>query len=502
MDIDNLKRIICSGDFTEQNISLAQKIFIDDANANCSLLDVFCNFMEEFIRRNQFITDERVHLCSYAYIVSIENRHPEKSKYLAILYNREAEYYTIQGISNESMFYAQKTLDMKDIPHVLYVNALIYIFNMLANAGLYSLLLNYIDRIRALLEDDEIDIPYKRVLLISLMDCYALNHKYQEYSNVCIALLDERRKMTDKDILKESMDIHYICSEFVFEETVSKKSDEEIRNDFYHVIALLRSTHDVIDNFEPIFNPVFEKVRQVMPRQEFIERVLEIITLCMANTDKIAFFEYLIKICGVDENEYPQVKEEYLSILREYYTLRAKAEKQFVEISIIEYSLQKKYKDEANTDKLTGLLSRNAYYAHLAGINLTNNTTVVVVDINRMKYINDTYGHDAGDKALICAADRLKRCFSHLGNIYRYGGDEFYIIAECSEQEVKDAVDKVYAMHTEEIFPGMKLDMSVGYARYASFPDQSIDHLIKAADNCMYAEKNNYYNSTGYKRRV
>ena len=84
----------------------------------------------------------------------------------------------------------------------------------------------------------------------------------------------------------------------------------------------------------------------------------------------------------------------------------------------------------AKTDPLTGLLNRYAFHAVLADLrrNRTLDGSIVVLDLNGLKRINDTFGHYAGDRALCSLALRLKEVVRASDYVFRWGGDEFVIM--------------------------------------------------------------------------
>ena len=96
-------------------------------------------------------------------------------------------------------------------------------------------------------------------------------------------------------------------------------------------------------------------------------------------------------------------------------------------------------------DALTGLNNR-MYIDQVFNKEKTNNMTVFMLDIDRLKYVNDNFGHLEGDKLIISAASILKKCFRETGVVARIGGDEF--LAIIPEQDVQ--VAEMFKQRTEE----------------------------------------------------
>ena len=141
------------------------------------------------------------------------------------------------------------------------------------------------------------------------------------------------------------------------------------------------------------------------------------------------------------------------------------------------------------TDPMTKLLNRLCYDNHLKKIDYP--TAVVMFDVDKFKYINDTSGHEKGDIVLQHVASCLRRTFGKLGYLYRLGGDEFCLILR------KDYLDKVdfgllrrdldrqlemYRRH-EPLMPAV----SMGHAIYDG--GLSVQNVVKQADRQMYADK-------------
>lgn len=117
----------------------------------------------------------------------------------------------------------------------------------------------------------------------------------------------------------------------------------------------------------------------------------------------------------------------------------------------------------------------------------------IMIDVNSFKQINDLYGHTAGDNALICVADILKRSFRKNDFIARYGGDEFVVIVEISEKAELTGMINRLREHVEYYnstrnFP-YELSLSIGYDVYKTKAGVSIQKFYKHIDKLMYEDK-------------
>ena len=154
---------------------------------------------------------------------------------------------------------------------------------------------------------------------------------------------------------------------------------------------------------------------------------------------------------------------------------------------------------QAHHDPLTGATNRAAMDSRLSQAidhaQLTNTKLVLFfIDLNDFKLVNDTHGHEAGDKLLAGIASNLRACLRNSDTITRFGGDEFVIIIEdIKSQEHTDTVLKAVQAAIAEpitITPTLVITpkASIGVAVY---PEDATDpdSLLKAADASMYKAK-------------
>jgi diguanylate cyclase (GGDEF)-like protein/PAS domain S-box-containing protein len=150
------------------------------------------------------------------------------------------------------------------------------------------------------------------------------------------------------------------------------------------------------------------------------------------------------------------------------------------------------------TDDLTGLYNRRGFFA-LAQQQLKlaertkKNALIFFADLDRMKQINDTLGHQEGDKALIEIASILKGVFRESDIIGRMGGDEFAVLAINTMDETGEVLRNRLDNTLEEYNrPGNRnylLSLSIGLAYHDPEKPSSLDELIAQADIQMYEEK-------------
>jgi len=159
----------------------------------------------------------------------------------------------------------------------------------------------------------------------------------------------------------------------------------------------------------------------------------------------------------------------------------------------------------SETDPLTELKNRHALDLYIENIEkngMPEVFTVIMMDINGLKEVNDSVGHDAGDELIKAASDCIIGAFKNKGDAYRIGGDEFIVTCLCGIEEVKemlaDLTVRTANWKGDQI---REVSISVGFASNETNKDETFFELSKAADELMYANKNAYYEKTGKDRR-
>ena len=153
---------------------------------------------------------------------------------------------------------------------------------------------------------------------------------------------------------------------------------------------------------------------------------------------------------------------------------------------------------QAHHDVLTGLPNRTLYHDRVdqaiqKARRLDKKFTLFFIDLDHFKEVNDSLGHDAGDKVLLEATKRLEQCIRSEDTLSRLGGDEFTVLLENIEkveeislvaQHIADALREPFVVEGHKLY----LSCSIGIS---SYPEDSIyaNDLLKFADNAMYKAK-------------
>lgn len=172
--------------------------------------------------------------------------------------------------------------------------------------------------------------------------------------------------------------------------------------------------------------------------------------------------------------------------INEYYTMQQvkmdeKLNEQSVKISI---------------DPLTGVFSRFAYNDMMESYNnqAPEDFVAFLIDINGMKVVNDTLGHEAGDELICGAADCIMKAVGNKGRTFRIGGDEFVVFGTMKKEQADETFLEMNRIITSWSGEKVKsLSVSAGYALASEFTGYSIEDLTKEADKAMYEQKKEFY---------
>ncbi len=164
--------------------------------------------------------------------------------------------------------------------------------------------------------------------------------------------------------------------------------------------------------------------------------------------------------------------------------------------------------NSANRDFLTGLYNRRYFFEHIGEYVQESeegfvNLYLAMIDIDDFKRINDTYGHDEGDKAIVYLSEILRTNTKQNDLVARFGGEEFCLALLCEDDDTAfDVLERIRAnverfsfktKNGEEI----SFTISIGAARYKS--GDNIDDVLNQADMNLYEAKNSGKNRVVFK---
>src|SRR5271155_1071208 len=155
----------------------------------------------------------------------------------------------------------------------------------------------------------------------------------------------------------------------------------------------------------------------------------------------------------------------------------------------------------AALDQLTGLYNRRSGEQRLAeeisrAVRHERPLTILLIDLDGLKQINNRLGHAAGDLVLKSFSERLRRAIRGSDLAVRLGGDEFMVLLpECRADEVKHVLSRVYGLEVEYEGTTIPCKFSRGWTDYK--PGETAEEFLRRGDEALYADKRAGKSRTG-----
>jgi len=233
----------------------------------------------------------------------------------------------------------------------------------------------------------------------------------------------------------------------------------------------------IITDYEmPIING-YEFVKKIRDKHSFEELPL----LVVSGSEDTYMISRFLKIGANDYITKPFIKEEFLGRIKNALSFGTMFEK---------------IKNMAMTDHLTGLHNRVYFYDTGSKVfemtkRASNLVAIAMIDIDNFKIINDTYGHEIGDRALIHIAQTMQKSLKNSDILVRFGGEEFVILLpNCNHEQAVNVMEKVclnVANTTLKIKNDRELNITVSIG--VSPMKEKIDIMVEEADKFMYIAK-------------
>jgi len=204
------------------------------------------------------------------------------------------------------------------------------------------------------------------------------------------------------------------------------------------------------------------------------ERLVELETEMMRKDGSSVWVELVATPLENEKGELGGIIESFRDI-----TSRKEAEKKLLYLSL--------------HDPLTGLYNRAYFEEEMARLNPQRQgpISILVMDLDGLKIVNDTLGHQAGDELLRTAARLIRRCLRKEDCLARIGGDEFAAIlvktGTSAAQEICQRIRQAVEDYNQKEKPLIPLSLSIGMATTEG--SLSLNEVFKQADNNMYREK-------------
>lgn len=159
---------------------------------------------------------------------------------------------------------------------------------------------------------------------------------------------------------------------------------------------------------------------------------------------------------------------------------------------------EKMYKQLSITDDLTKLYNSRYFYRRLEEeinrlIRYKQPLSLLLIDIDDFKKINDRYGHMKGDQALRMAGEIIKNCVRRTDTTYRYGGEEFTVILPSTGLEnainVAERIRKRFEAQDFSLIANETLNISVSIGASQFKPEEEMEVFVKRTDDALYVAK-------------
>ena len=209
-----------------------------------------------------------------------------------------------------------------------------------------------------------------------------------------------------------------------------------------------------------------------------------------ANTGRARRIEDTVQVLGIPPEEMTdRVHSAILSLMQEVESLRSELDRTNRRMREIE--------DVADTDALLPIPNRRAFVRELNRMisfaeRYGTPSTLMFIDLNDMKHINDEYGHDSGDKALFHVARLLVDNVRTTDVVGRLGGDEFgVILAQADEKiggEKAQSIADIISQHPM-LLGNKPYKMSLAFGTYTFRSGDKPDDALDKADKAMYENK-------------
>lgn len=159
----------------------------------------------------------------------------------------------------------------------------------------------------------------------------------------------------------------------------------------------------------------------------------------------------------------------------------------------------------ACTDYLSGFFNKSRWESLMNNPAIADkNIGIIMFDLNRLKYVNDTMGHEAGDKLILNFVNILRNTIPPSETICRWGGDEFTVlVTDASHEKMAYYLKKIHdaADAYNESGRTPELYFAAGYALSEEFPDLTPSELLQKADERMYLDKHRWYSENDIEHR-
>ncbi len=484
MGIDEIKAIV------QQNKAISNEDFstilrfFELSNVDTTLIDLFYDFSILSLENSiDYVMIEKVH--------EITKMMYEKASTISNLWKLdllEIYYFFFVDSLTEVLKHANHILTLTE-EGVEKSSAYSFALMVFFKHKMFSQAISYIDEADIYIKNHEIKSQNLFQIWINELDIFASSGQIKKYYNVKEKLteyMENSISLPHYDMLKNFYELHLLYGEVL----LSKQIEFDINNkaiQFKEILSSLRKWGYVIENYGILLTPLFDFFKDFFEKEEFIDEISHITTYNMNVNERLVLYKYLVENLEIDKIRYRDIYESYVENLSFYFTNTQKNKTAEILTEILNFSLEKKL-DVLNAkyhyDTLTGCYNR-VFLSEIEEKTLEAGDVVIYLDLNDFKKINDTYGHDAGDKQLKIFANILMKHFEN-DVVLRLGGDEFVILTRGLPEDVLAKLDLARA----EYLTHNLLKNRYGFSAGVLLPHgMAVHEAIGEADKAMYDSK-------------
>ena len=281
--------------------------------------------------------------------------------------------------------------------------------------------------------------------------------------------------ITEGDSKLSSEEMKTYAVELLFNDAYSKKKD-----------YIMNNMDSCIDDLKAELKEEQNEAAEQLDHQVFVEHALTVVLIVIMLgivllTSRLIIAPITNAIFLIrDERDIPIEGAYEVRFLAKTYNLMFNNHQQSRE----------KLTYEATHDKLTGLYNRRGYDFLIKNVDMET-STLIIIDLDKFKTVNDTYGHDIGDRVLAKAADIIYNSFRNADYVSRIGGDEFAVIMVHSDAELADLIRKKYEVMNEKMMddedglPPLSFSAGVAFGEVG----KDVKSVFKGADEALYKAK-------------
>lgn len=276
--------------------------------------------------------------------------------------------------------------------------------------------------------------------------------------------------------------------------------EEMIKNHYESVM--------IVENFKPIgifttkdvVNIIKHNEDLELPVSNYMSSPVETINKGCSIKEALAFLKekHYKRVVVVDENGDMSgiiTQKELISLSYSRWAMLMKEHHdELCQINASLLNKSKKYEAMASTDHLTGLYNRNKFLelyisSYKTMVERDNSMSLVIIDIDHFKKINDAYGHNVGDDVLIKISQELQKTLRNIDIVCRWGGEEFVILLPATDIDNALFLAEKLRVHIEELDIDKIGRVTASFGITKINKDDDIKSVVERADRALYEAK-------------